>query len=159
FMPTLPDNVQYVIQCIGSRTYQIEDSGSKSSISKLISKYSVYKPSIEELYKVISLREQEIQLYLVSLGVPPVDASTYVGSRIYSQDKYKILESYVYNLLSINYGCYQLFDFNSPDLEKLIRIPFKDKTPAVTFILHLYAKLEIINYAIKNGAWISLFCN
>nr|AFQ21463.1 RNA-dependent RNA polymerase [Human rotavirus A] len=159
FMPTLPDNVQYVIQCIGSRTYQIEDSGSKSSISKLISKYSVYKPSIEELYKVISLREQEIQLYLVSLGVPPVDASTYVGSRIYSQDKYKILESYVYNLLSINYGCYQLFDFNSPDLEKLIRIPFKGKIPAVTFILHLYAKLEIINHAIKNGAWISLFCN
>nr|AQQ80630.1 RNA-dependent RNA polymerase [Simian rotavirus A] len=159
FMPTLPDNVQYVIQCIGSRTYQIEDSGSKSSISKLISKYSVYKPSIEELYKVISLREQEIQLYLVSLGVPPVDASTYVGSRIYSQDKYKILESYVYNLLSINYGCYQLFDFNSPDLEKLIRIPFKGKIPAVTFILHLYAKLEIINYAIKNRAWISLFCN
>nr|AGB06166.1 RNA-dependent RNA polymerase [Human rotavirus A] len=159
FMPTLPDNVQYVIQCIGSRTYQIEDSGSKSSISKLISKYSVYKPSIEELYKVISLREQEIQLYLVSLGVPLVDASTYVGSRIYSQDKYKILESYVYNLLSINYGCYQLFDFNSPDLERLIRIPFKGKIPAVTFILHLYAKLEIINYAIKNGAWISLFCN
>ncbi|AKA40187.1 RNA-dependent RNA polymerase VP1 [Rotavirus A] len=159
FMPTLPDNVQYVIQCIGSRTYQIEDSGSKSSISKLISKYSVYKPSIEELYKVISLREQEIQLYLVSLGVPPVDAGTYVGSRIYSQDKYKILESYVYNLLSINYGCYQLFDFNSPDLEKLIRIPFKGKIPAVTFILHLYAKLEIINYAIKNRAWISLFCN
>ncbi|ANC33675.1 VP1, partial [Rotavirus G3] len=159
FMPTLPDNVQYVIQCIGSRTYQIEDSGSKSSISKLISKYSVYKPSIEELYKVISLREQEIQLYLVSLGVPPVDAGTYVGSRIYSQDKYKILESYVYNLLSINYGCYQLFDFNSPDLEKLIRIPFKGKIPAVTFILHLYAKLEIINHAIKNGAWISLFCN
>nr|QXY11470.1 VP1 protein [Rotavirus A] len=159
FMPTLPDNVQYVIQCIGSRTYQIEDSGSKSSISKLISKYSVYKPSIEELYKVISLREQEIRLYLVSLGVPPVDAGTYVGSRIYSQDKYKILESYVYNLLSINYGCYQLFDFNSPDLEKLIRIPFKGKIPAVTFILHLYAKLEIINYAIKNRAWISLFCN
>nr|AXF42892.1 VP1 [Bovine rotavirus] len=159
FMPTLPDNVQYVIQCIGSRTYQIEDSGSKSSISKLISKYSVYKPSIEELYKVISLREQEIQLYLVSLGVPPVDARTYVGSRIYSQDKYKILESYVYNLLSINYGCYQLFDFNSPDLEKLIRIPFKGKIPAVTFILHLYAKLEIINYAIKNKSWISLFCN
>ncbi|AIF34759.1 VP1 [Rotavirus A] len=159
FMPTLPDNVQYVIQCIGSRTYQIEDSGSKSSISKLISKYSVYKPSIEELYKVISLREQEIQLYLVSLGVPPVDASTYVGSRVYSQDKYKILESYVYNLLSINYGCYQLFDFNSPDLEKLIRIPFKGKIPAVTFILHLYAKLEIINYAIKNKSWISLFCN
>nr|UXX27286.1 VP1 [Rotavirus A] len=159
FMPTLPDNVQYVIQCIGSRTYQIEDSGSKSSISKLISKYSVYKPSIEELYKVISLREREIQLYLVSLGVPLVDASTYVGSRIYSQDKYKILESYVYNLLSINYGCYQLFDFNSPDLEKLIRIPFKGKIPAVTFILHLYAKLEIINYAIKNRAWISLFCN
>ncbi|BAQ95504.1 VP1 [Porcine rotavirus A] len=159
FMPTLPDNVQYVIQCIGSRTYQIEDSGSKSSISKLISKYSVYKPSIEELYKVISLREQEIQLYLVSLGVPPVDAGTYVGSRIYSQDKYKILESYVYNLLSINYGCYQLFDFNSPDLEKLIRIPFKGKIPAVTFILHLYAKLEIINYAIKNRAWISVFCN
>nr|WMQ57922.1 RNA-dependent RNA polymerase [Rotavirus A] len=159
FMPTLPDNVQYVIQCIGSRTYQIEDSGSKSSISKLISKYSVYKPSIEELYKVISLREQEIQLYLVSLGVPPVDAGTYVGSRIYSQDKYKILESYVYNLLSINYGCYQLFDFNSPDLEKLIRIPFKGKIPAVTFILHLYAKLEIINHAIKNRAWISLFCN
>nr|QXY11696.1 VP1 protein [Rotavirus A] len=159
FMPTLPDNVQYVIQCIGSRTYQIEDSGSKSSISKLISKYSVYKPSIEELYKVISLREQEIQLYLVSLGVPPVDAGTYVGSRIYSQDKYKILESYVYNLLSINYGCYQLFDFNSLDLEKLIRIPFKGKIPAVTFILHLYAKLEIINYAIKNRAWISLFCN
>nr|QAY29440.1 VP1 [Rotavirus A] len=159
FMPTLPDNVQYVIQCIGSRTYQIEDSGSKSSISKLISKYSVYKPSIEELYKVISLREQEIQLYLVSLGVPPVDAGTYVGSRIYSQDKYKILESYVYNLLSINYGCYQLFDFNSPDLEKLIRIPFKGKIPAVTFILHLYAKLEIINYAIKNKSWISLFCN
>nr|AYP00126.1 VP1 [Porcine rotavirus A] len=159
FMPTLPDNVQYVIQCIGSRTYQIEDSGSKSSISKLISKYSVYKPSIEEVYKVISLREQEIQLYLVSLGVSPVDAGTYVGSRIYSQDKYKILESYVYNLLSINYGCYQLFDFNSPDLEKLIRIPFKGKIPAVTFILHLYAKLEIINYAIKNRAWISLFCN
>nr|AXF42895.1 VP1 [Bovine rotavirus] len=159
FMPTLPDNVQYVIQCIGSRTYQIEDSGSKSSISKLISKYSVYKPSIEELYKVISLREQEIQLYLVSLGVPPVDARTYVGSRIYSQDKYKILESYVYNLLSINYGCYQLFDFNSPDLEKLIRIPFKGKIPAVTFILHLYAKLEIINYANKNKSWISLFCN
>nr|AXF42894.1 VP1 [Bovine rotavirus] len=159
FMPTLPDNVQYVIQCIGSRTYQIEDSGSKSSISKLISKYSVYKPSIEELYKVISLREQEIQLYLVSLGVPPVDARTYVGSRIYSQDKYKILESYVYNLLSINYGCYQLFVFNSPDLEKLIRIPFKGKIPAVTFILHLYAKLEIINYAIKNKSWISLFCN
>nr|QAY29434.1 VP1 [Rotavirus A] len=159
FMPTLPDNVQYVIQCIGSRTYQIEDSGSKSSISKLISKYSVYKPSIEELYKVISLREQEIQLYLVSLGVPPVDAGTYVGSRIYSQDKYKILESYVYNLLSINYGCYQLFDFNSPDLENLIRIPFKGKIPAVTFILHLYAKLEIINYAIKNKSWISLFCN
>uniref|UniRef100_Q9QNB3 RNA-directed RNA polymerase n=1 Tax=Rotavirus A (strain RVA/Human/Japan/KU/1995/G1P1A[8]) TaxID=10952 RepID=RDRP_ROTHK len=159
FMPTLPDNVQYVIQCIGSRTYQIEDSGSKSSISKLISKYSVYKPSIEELYKVISLREQEIQLYLVSLGVPLVDASAYVASRIYSQDKYKILESYVYNLLSINYGCYQLFDFNSPDLEKLIRIPFKGKIPAVTFILHLYAKLEIINYAIKNRAWISVFCN
>lgn len=98
-------------------------------------------------------------MYLVSLGIPPVDAGTYVGSRIYSQDKYKILESYVYNLLSINYGCYQLFDFNSPDLEKLIRIPFKGKIPAVTFILHLYAKLEIINHAIKNGTWISLFCN
>nr|UUH62194.1 VP1 [Human rotavirus A] len=159
FMPTLPDNVQYVIQCIGSRTYQIEDSGSKSSISKLISKYSVYKPSIEELYKVISLREQEIQLYLISLGVPPVDAGTYVGSRIYSQDKYKILKSYVYNLLSINYGCYQLFNFYSPNLKKLIQIPFKGKIPAVTFILPLYPKLEIINHAIKNGTWINLFCN
>nr|BBC55636.1 structural protein VP1 [Human rotavirus A] len=159
FMPTLPDNVQYIVQCIGSRTYQIEDDGSKSAISRLISKYSVYKPSIEELYKVISLHENEIQLYLISLGIPKIDADTYVGSKIYSQDKYRILESYVYNLLSINYGCYQLFDFNSPDLEKLIRIPFKGKIPAVTFILHLYAKLEVINYAIKNGSWISLFCN
>nr|BDH85253.1 RNA-directed RNA polymerase [Rotavirus A] len=159
FMPTLPDNVQYVIQRIGSRTYQIEDDGSKSAISKLISKYSVYRPSIEELYKVISLHEKDIQMYLISLGVPKIDADTYVGSKIYSQDKYKILQSYVYNLLSINYGCYQLFDFNSRELEGLIRIPFKGKVPSVTFILHLYAKLEIINYAIKNSAWISVFCN
>nr|ART66869.1 VP1 [Rotavirus A] len=159
FMPTLPDNVQFVIQRIGSRTYQIDDDGSKSAISKLISKYSVYKPSIEELYKVISLHEREILLYLLSLGIPQIDADTYVGSKIYSQDKYKILQSYVYNLLSINYGCYQLFDFNSPDLEKLIRIPFKGKIPAVTFILHLYAKLEVINHAIKHGSWITIFCN
>ncbi|ABF50131.1 VP1, partial [Rotavirus A] len=87
FMPTLPENVQYIIQCIGSRTYQIEDDGSKSAISRLISKYSVYKPSIEELYKVISLHENEIQLYLISLGIPKIDADTYVGSKIYSQDK------------------------------------------------------------------------
>uniref|UniRef100_G8D462 RNA-directed RNA polymerase n=1 Tax=Rotavirus A murine/Stanford/EC/1996/G16P[16] TaxID=999467 RepID=G8D462_9REOV len=159
FMPTLPPNVQYVIQCIGSRTYQIEDDGSKSAISRLISRYSVYRPSIEELYKVISMHEHDIQAYLLSLGVPKIDADTYVGSKIYAQDKYRILESYIYNLLSINYGCYQLFDFNSPDLEQLIRIPFKGKIPSVTFILHLYAKLEIVNHAIKHGSWISLFCN
>nr|BCY23770.1 RNA-directed RNA polymerase [Rotavirus A] len=159
FMPTLPSNVQYVIQCIGSRTYQIEDDGSKSNISKLISKYSVYRPSIEELYKVISLHEKDIILYLISLGVPQIDADTYVGSKVYNADKYKILESYVYNLLSINYGCYQLFDFNSPELESLIKIPFKSKIPSVTFILHIYAKLEIINYAIKYGKWITLFCD
>ncbi|APA28768.1 VP1 [Rotavirus A] len=159
FMPTLPENVQYVIQCIGSRTYQIEDDGAKSNISKLVSKYSVYRPSIEELYKVISMHEKDIVLYLMSLGVPQIDADTYVGSKIYNQDKYRILESYVYNLLSINYGCYQLFDFNSPELESLIRMPFKGKIPAVTFVLHLYAKLEIINYAIKYGKWITIFCN
>nr|AHN05578.1 VP1 [Murine rotavirus]AHN05633.1 VP1 [Murine rotavirus] len=159
FMPTLPSNVQYVIQCIGSRTYQIEDDGSKSAISRLISRYSVYRPSIEELYKVISMHEHDIQSYLLSLGVPKIDADTYVGSKVYAQDKYRILESYIYNLLSINYGCYQLFDFNSPDLEQLIRIPFKGKIPSVTFILHLYAKLEIVNHAIKYGSWISLFCN
>ncbi|AGH68939.1 RNA-dependent RNA polymerase [Rotavirus A RVA/Human-wt/ITA/AV28/2010/G9P8] len=159
YNPTLPYKVPYVIQCTISRTYHIEDSGSKSFISKLRSKYSVYKPCIGELYKVISLRVLGMQLYLVSLGVPPVDAGPYVGSRKYSQDKYKIFDSFVYNLLSINYGCYLPFDFTSPELEKLKRIPFKGKMPAVTFILHLYAKLEIINYAIKNGAWISLFCN
>nr|ANS59506.1 VP1 [Rotavirus A] len=159
FMPTLPVNVQYVIQCIGSRTYQIEDDGSKSNISKLISKYSVYRPSIEELYKVISMHERDIILYLMSLGVPQIDADTYVSSKIYNADKYRILESYVYNLLSINYGCYQLFDFNSEELESLIKIPFKGKIPSVTFLLHLYAKLEIINHAIRYGKWISLFCD
>lgn len=159
FMPTLPTNVQYVIQCIGSRTYQIEDDGSKSNISKLISKYSVYRPSIEELYKVISMHERDIILYLMSLGVPQIDADTYVSSKIYNADKYRILESYVYNLLSINYGCYQLFDFNSEELESLIKIPFKGKIPSVTFLLHLYAKLEIINHAIRCGKWISLFCD
>ncbi|ALR84975.1 VP1 [Rotavirus A] len=159
FMPTLPYNVQYVLRCIGSRTYQIEDDGSKSTISKLIRKYSVYKPSVEELYKVISLQERDIKLYLMSLGVPDIDSSAYIESRVYNQDKYRILESYIYNLLSINYGCYQLLDFNSKDLESLIRIPFKGKIPSVTFILHIYAKLHIINTAIKTGKWITLFCD
>nr|WBV74403.1 VP1 [Rotavirus A type 2] len=159
FMPSLPSNIQYVIRCIGSRTYQIEDDGSKSNISKLIAKYSVYKPSIEELYKVINLREIDIKSYMMSLGVPEIDTDTYVGSRIYSQDKYRILESYIYNLLSINYGAYQLFDFNSQELESVIKIPFKGKIPSVTFILHIYAKLTIINDAIKHGRWRGIFCN
>ncbi|ARB49204.1 VP1 [Rotavirus A] len=159
FMPSLPANVQYVIRCIGSRTYQIEDDGSKSNISKLIRKYSVYRPSVEELYKVIYLQERDIQLYLMSLGVPEIDRSAYIVSNVYNQDKYRILESYIYNLLSINYGCYQLLDFNSQDLESIIKIPFKGKIPSVTFILHIYAKLTIINNAIKTGKWIRFFCN
>nr|WAU17044.1 VP1 [Rotavirus A] len=159
FMPTLPDNVKYVVSCLGPRIYQVDDTGSASHISKLIAKYSVYKPSIDELYKVISMHESNIKQYLLSLGVPLIDADTYIGSKIYTKDKYNILESYIHNLLSINYGCYQLLNFNSKELDELIRIPFKGKIPSVTYMLHLYAKLKIINHAISTGKWIALFCN
>nr|WPV63652.1 MAG: RNA-dependent RNA polymerase [Jingmen bat rotavirus 1] len=159
FMPTLPEKVQYVIRCIGSRTYQFEDTGAKSAISKLVAVYSVYKPSIEELYKVINMREKDIYMYLLSLGVPQIDASSYVSSHLYSKDKFAILQSYIYNLLSINYGAYQLFDFNSQELDSLVRIPFKGKVPGVTFMVHLYSKLLIINDAMATQTWRGVFCN
>nr|WLO36055.1 VP1 [Rotavirus A] len=159
FMPTLPEKVQHVVRIIGSRTYQFEDTGAKSSISKLIATYSVYKPSIEELYKVINLREKDILMYLLSLGVPKIDAESYVGSHLYSKDKFAILQSYVYNLLSINYGAYQLLDFNSEVLERMVKIPFKGKIPGVTFVVHLYSKLLIINDAINTSKWKGVFCN
>ncbi|AFK65656.1 VP1 [Rotavirus F chicken/03V0568/DEU/2003] len=155
YSPMLPTDISEVITVIGSRLSSYEDHAGKSAIAKLISTYSVYRPSIEELYAIITKRENEIKLYMLSLSVPLQDVDAYIASQTYKRDKYLILQSYVYDLLSINYGAYQLFDFESEFFSKYITYVAMSKVPSAEFLVGTYVKLKIINRYLTERKWYS----
>nr|AXL64583.1 VP1 [Rotavirus D] len=157
-MPLLPENIQFAMSHVGARVYQIEESAAKSAISKLISNYTVYKPSVDELYKVINSNEKMLFEYVTSFGVPTRDVAAYLSAKLYKKDRNLILESYIYQIMSVNYNAYQLFNLNSELFDKYINIVTYMKIPSVNFIIFTYLKLVILNKMLQEKKLYKAYC-
>ncbi|WLG17097.1 VP1 [Rotavirus K] len=150
-MPLLPENVKRCLGFFGLRTHDFDLHGSTSNISKMIKEYSVYSPSVEELYDIVNSPPDEIGQYLSAFGVPISDQNIYLSAQLYKQDRFKILQSYIYALLSVNYGMNQLVDIHSVEFDNLVLLSKYNKTPTAVFMINLACRLKIINEFMKTG--------
>ncbi|BAO73921.1 viral protein 1 [Bovine rotavirus C] len=155
-MPLLPSAIKRTLHYFGLRTHNYDIKGTSSAMSKLIRQYSVYTPGIEELYEIVNKSANEIRSYFASFNVPKADVDTYIGAQIYKHDRFKILQAYIYNLLSVNYGMYQLVDLNSAKFfNHVIHTPMA-KTPTAVFMIDLALRLKVINHCVEKNEIITI---
>nr|QGH58879.1 RNA-directed RNA polymerase [Rotavirus C] len=155
-MPLLPAIIKRTLNYFGLRTHDYDIKGSSSTMSKIIKQYSVYTPGIEELYEIVNKSVDNIRGYFASFNVPKADVDTYISTQMYKHDRFKILQAYIYNLLSVNYGMYQLVDLNSAKFfDHVIHTPMA-KTPTAVFMIDLALRLKVINHCVEKGEIITV---
>nr|AVM87471.1 RNA-dependent RNA polymerase [Wenling jack mackerels rotavirus] len=148
-IPMLPTELKLCLRKFGPRLSVDQHASQRSEIAKLISKYTVYKPSVNELFEVLVQSPTEIMAYLMSLNIPMADASAYSGSSKPTTDKYLVTTDYVSTLISINYSGLNYINLESPIFSELIYKFEMSDTNEVSYVATLVMKVEIIKRYIR----------